>query len=87
VRQVKSEIDFLCAEIIGTKHLYDAHVVNSIIDEMAEGAYVVRASRPDGRRIHSGGKSGLHGDTVPDNFRRGQPQGKRHRKETAARQG
>src|SRR5437660_1905032 len=30
-----------------------------------------------------GGKSGLHGDTVPDNVRRGRPQGKCHRKQTA----
>ena len=62
------------------RHLYHARIAHSIIDERAEGTYVVRASRPDGRRFHSGGKSGLHGDTVPDNFRRGQPQGKRHRK-------
>jgi hypothetical protein len=41
--------------------------------------YVEPASRPDGRRSR-GGKSGLHGDTVPDNVRRGKPQGKRHRK-------
>ena len=31
------------------------------------------------------GKSGLHGDTAPDKVRRGRPQGKRHRKQTAAR--
>ena len=31
-----------------------------------------------------GGKSGLHGDTVPGNTRRGRPQGKCHRKQTAA---
>ena len=36
--------------------------------------------------LTAGGKSGLHGDTVPDNVRRGRPQGKRHRKQTAARQ-
>ena len=30
-----------------------------------------------------GGKSGLHGSTVPDNVRRGRPQGKCHRKQTA----
>lgn len=30
-----------------------------------------------------GGKSGLHGNTVPDNVRRGRPQGKCHRKQTA----
>jgi uncharacterized protein YjiS (DUF1127 family) len=41
------------------------------------------ASRPDGRRLTSGGKSGLHGDTAPDNVRRGRPQGQRHRKQTA----
>ena len=31
-----------------------------------------------------GGKSGLHGQTVPDNVRRGQPQGQCHREQTAA---
>jgi len=31
----------------------------------------------------AGGKSGLHGTTVPGNSRRGQPQGKCHRKQTA----
>ena len=41
------------------------------------------ASRPDGRRLTGGGKSGLHGDTAPDNLRRGRPQGQRHRKQTA----
>ena len=41
------------------------------------------ASRPDGRRLKNGGKSGLHTDTAPDNVRRGRPQGKRHRKQTA----
>jgi hypothetical protein len=30
-----------------------------------------------------GGKSGLHGNTVPGNARRGRPQGKCHRKQTA----
>ena len=30
-----------------------------------------------------GGKSGLYGNTVPDNVRRGRPQGKCHRKQTA----
>jgi N-acetyl-anhydromuramyl-L-alanine amidase AmpD len=29
------------------------------------------------------GKSGLHGKTVPDNVRRGRPQGKCHREQTA----
>ena len=33
----------------------------------------------------TGGKSGLHGNTVTDNIRRGRPQGKRHRNETAHR--
>ena len=32
-----------------------------------------------------GGKSGLHEDTVAANGRRGQPQGKCHRKQTARR--
>src|ERR1700674_1851615 len=31
------------------------------------------------------GKSGLHGSTVPDNLRRGRPQGQCHRKQTALR--
>ena len=54
-----------------------------VIDEAPLGAYVAEASRPDGRPLIGGGKSGLHGDTVPDNARRGRPQGKRHRKQTA----
>jgi len=86
VRRVKREIDSW-GESIAVRYLYHVRVANSIIDEIAPGAYVDRASRPDGRRFRSGGKSGLHGDTVPDNFRRGQPQGKRHRKQTAAGQG
>ena len=41
-------------------------------------------SRLDGRcPARDGGKSGLHGETAPDNVRRGRPQGKRHRKQTA----
>jgi hypothetical protein len=32
-----------------------------------------------------GGKSGLHGSKVPGNARRGKPQGKCHRKDTAGR--
>ena len=38
------------------------------------------AGRPS---LNSGGKSGLHTDTAPDNVRRGRPQGKRRRKQTA----
>ena len=39
---------------------------------------------PDGRGVlASRGKSGLHGNTAPDNVRRGRPQGKCHRKQTA----
>src|SRR3546814_17423041 len=34
-----------------------------------------------------GGKSGLHGNTVPGNARRGRPQGKCHRKQTAGPSG
>ena len=45
------------------------------------GASAGRAAAPDHVR---GGKSGLHGKTVPDNVRRGRPQGKCHRKQTAA---
>ena len=46
-------------------------------------------SRPDGRSAPMpkggrGGKSGLHGQTVPDNVRRGQPQGQCHREQTAS---
>jgi hypothetical protein len=37
------------------------------------------------KRAWGGGKSGLHGNTAPDNVRRGQPQGKCHRKQTAFR--
>ena len=50
---------------------------------------------PDGRMAAfgagfagaGGGKSGLHENTVPDNVRRGRPQGKCHRKQTAAFRG
>ncbi len=35
--------------------------------------------------VAGGGKSGLHGNTVPGNARRGRPQGKCHRKQTAFR--
>src|SRR3546814_5991690 len=45
---------------------------------------------PARRKRRAGGKSGLHGNTVPGNARRGRPQGKCHRKQTAvasARQG
>jgi hypothetical protein len=38
-----------------------------------------------GHRKMCRGKSGLHGNTVTDNIRRGKPQGKRHRNETAYR--
>lgn len=41
---------------------------------------------PDGRMTAARmrrGKSGLHGDTVPGNARRGRPQGKCHREQTA----
>ena len=54
-------------------------------------AYHHRARRPDGRlRLRAlprsgGGKSGLHGNTVPGNARRGRLQGKCHRKQTAGR--
>jgi hypothetical protein len=41
------------------------------------------SSRPGGRSLRGGGKSGLHGNTVPGNARRGRPQGKCHRKQTA----
>ena len=40
------------------------------------------AGRPPRRK--RGGKSGLHGKTVPGNARRGRPQGKCHRKQTAS---
>ena len=49
---------------------------------------ITLVSRPDGRSAmfaYQGrrGKSGLHGSTVPDNLRRGRPQGQCHRKQTA----
>ena len=46
-----------------------------------------RCRRPDGRSrpAGGGGKSGLHGNTVPGNARRGRPQGKCHREQTARR--
>lgn len=47
---------------------------------------MLKRAVPVGRtaaRRKTGGKSGLHGETVPDNVRRGRPQGKCHRKDTA----
>jgi NAD(P)-dependent dehydrogenase (short-subunit alcohol dehydrogenase family) len=41
------------------------------------------AARRKCRKAAGGGKSGLHGDAVPDNVRRRRPQGKCHRKQTA----
>ena len=52
------------------------------------GSYLERGvRRPDGRSRPRGGrgKSGLHGNTVPGNARRGRPQGKCHREQTARR--
>jgi hypothetical protein len=58
------------------------------------GPYLRGVSRPGGRRLPmpkggGGGKSGLHGNTMPDNLRPGsgdfrEPEGKRHRKQTPA---
>ncbi len=73
------------------------HVTTDIrpvpLDVERRRALIQRASWPDGRcRIagvcgpssnSGGGKSGLHGDTVAANGRRGRPQGKCHRKQTA----
>ena len=63
------------------------------LDVEGPRALIQPASWPDGRcRIAGvcgpsskpgGGKSGLHGDTVAANGRRGRPQGKCHRKQTA----
>jgi len=58
------------------------------LDGKRRRPHSVRVSRLDGRPAHvpkgrRGGKSGLHGHTVPDNVRRGQPQGKCHRNQTA----
>ncbi|SOR27259.1 protein of unknown function [Methylorubrum extorquens] len=45
---------------------------------------VPRISRPGSRSVvRRGGKSGLHGEAVPDNLRRGRPQGQCHREQTA----
>ena len=45
----------------------------------------VTAGEPQLRLRSVRGKSGLHGKTVPVNGRRGQPQGQRHRNDTAYR--
>ena len=65
------------------------------LDRAGSETLIHSVSRLDGRcRIaghlwpiaHAGGgKSGLHGDTVAANGRRGRPQGKCHRKQTARR--
>ena len=50
----------------------------------AQDARRQTAGRPLAReRSRAGGKSGLHGTTVPVNGRRGRPQGKCHREQTA----
>src|SRR4029453_12218255 len=41
------------------------------------------AALPQVLRVRQRGKSGLHGSTVPDNVRRGRPQGQCNRKQTA----
>jgi hypothetical protein len=56
------------------------------LDADACSRLIESASRLDDRggACPCGGKSGLHGDTAPDNIRRGRPQGKCHRKQTAS---
>ena len=57
----------------------------SRFDRRVANSQICSARRPDGRSppCAEGGKSGLHGGTVPGNARRGRPQGKCHRKYTA----
>src|SRR5262245_38641526 len=60
----------------------------SALDLPARCTLIASASWPDGRcRATGGGKSGLQGSTVAANGRRGRPQGKCNRKQTACREG
>ena len=71
-----------CRSTIGNRS--NARNVPSPVDPPGRCPYPMRS--PVGRTaavLAHGGKSGLHGDTAPDNVRRGQPQGQRHRKQTA----
>jgi hypothetical protein len=55
------------------------------LDRIAAPVHTAR-DQPAGRPLRTsvrGGKSGLHGETVPDNVRRGRPQGQCHREQTA----
>jgi hypothetical protein len=58
-----------------------------MLDRPGVGAHIQFARQLGGRcrrgNPAGGGKSGLHGNTVPVNGRRGRPQGKCHRKQTA----
>ena len=51
------------------------------LDGLSMNAWVAVFAAP--MLAMGGGKSGLHGNTVPGNARRGRPQGKCHRKQTA----
>ena len=59
------------------------------IPELTSAAVARISATPDDRMAAArgespgGGKSGLHGNAVPANRRRGRPQGKCHRKHTA----
>ena len=57
------------------------------LDLLSAAAHTPPARQLDGRCGRGNpagrGKSGLHGNTVPANGRRGRPQGKCHRKQTA----
>ena len=67
-------------------HWFLAHALTQVrfcLTALASAPYAIvrqSAGRPP---FKNGGKSGLHTDTAPDNVRRGRPQGKRHRKQTA----
>ena len=61
-------------------------IVGAPVSLDGEGHSPTSPRQPAGRPLRArarGGKSGLHGSTVPDNVRRGKPQGKCHRKQTA----
>lgn len=68
---------------LGATSLAPDPVLSALLDLPRRAPYP--SNKPVGRTAAAScrGKSGLHGDTAPDNVRRGRPQGKRHRKQTA----
>jgi hypothetical protein len=71
--------------VAGPRH--SIAIARGMLDRLTVRAHIPVARQLDDRCGRGnpvrGGKSGLHGNTVPANGRRGRPQGKCHRKQTA----